>query len=73
MLFFFKSYYLFLTALGCHCCTQTISSCGEPGGGCSLDAVRRLLIVEASLVADHGLRACRLPQLRLPGSRAQAQ
>ena len=26
VLFFFKFYYLFLAVLGCHCCTQTVSS-----------------------------------------------
>ena len=36
-------------------------------------AMCRLLIVVASLVVEHGLQACQLPQLWLAGSRAQAQ
>jgi len=54
------------------------SSCGEQG--LLLVAVRRCLIAVASLVAEHGLEACRLQQLQqgtqelqLLGVRAQAQ
>ena len=45
--------YLFLATLGLRCCTQAFSSCGERG--LLLVAVRGLLIVVASLVAEHGL------------------
>ena len=45
--------YLFLAALGLHCCMQAFSSCGEQG--LLFVVVRRLLIVVASLVAEHGL------------------
>ena len=45
--------YLFLAALGLHCCTRAFSSCGEQGllflGVCGL------LIAVASLVAEHEL------------------
>ena len=53
--FFFLIYlfYLFLAVLGLHCCVQTLSRCGEQG--LLLVAVRILLIVVASLVAEHGL------------------
>ena len=40
--------YLFLAALGLHCCTWTFSSCGRAG--------TTLLIVVASLVTDHDLQ-----------------
>ena len=50
--------YLFLAALGLHCCAQAFSSCDE----------QRLLFV-----AVHGLQARRLQQLWLLSSRAQAQ
>ena len=45
--------YLFLAALGLHCCAQAFSSCGEQG--LLFVMVCRLLIVVASLVAEHGL------------------
>ena len=45
--------YLFLAALGLCCCTQAFSSCGERG--LLFTVVRGLLIVVASLVAEHGL------------------
>ena len=45
--------FIFLAALGLHCCMQAFSSCGERG--LLFVAVRRLLIVMASLVAEHGL------------------
>ena len=38
-------------------------------GGSSLVAVRRLLAAVVSLVAEHGLQACRLQELWFPGSR----
>ena len=45
--------YLFLAALGLHCCTQAFSSPGEQG--LLFVAVHRLLIAVASLVVEHGL------------------
>ena len=45
--------YLFLVALGLHCCVQAFSSCGERGP--LFVAVCGLLIVVSSLVAEHGL------------------
>ena len=52
---FFKIYlfYIFLAALGLRCCTKAFSSCGERA--LLFVAVSRLLIVVASLVAEHGL------------------
>ena len=53
---FLKNYlfiYLFLAALGLRCWAQAFSSCCEPG--LLFIAVHRLLIVVASLVAEHGL------------------
>ena len=53
--------YLFLVTLGLCCCTATLAAmCG-------------LLAAVASLVAEQGLQASGLQQLRLSGSRAQAQ
>ena len=47
-------FYLFiLAALGLRCCVRAFSSCGERG--LLFVAVRRLLIVVASLVAEHRL------------------
>ena len=51
--FFNKFIYLFLAALGLPCCVWAFSSCGERG--LLFVAVRGLLIVVASLVAEHGL------------------
>ena len=45
--------YLFLAELGLCCCTQAFSSCGERG--LLFVVVHGLLIVVASLVAEHGL------------------
>ena len=45
--------YLFLAVLGLCCCAQAFSSCGKRG--LLFVAVRGLLIVVASLVAEHGL------------------
>ena len=52
---YFKIYfiYLLLAALGLHCCVRAFSSCGERG--LLFPAVRGLLTVVASLVAEHGL------------------
>ena len=44
--------FLFLAALGLHCCTWAFSSCGERG--LLFVVVRRLLMAVASLVAEHG-------------------
>ena len=52
--FFFNRFiYLFLAALGLHCCAWAFSSCGERG--LLFIVVRGLLIVVASLVAEHRL------------------
>ena len=45
--------YLFMAALGLRCCTQAFSNCGEQG--LPFVVVHGLLIVVASLVAEHGL------------------
>ena len=45
--------YLFLAALGLHCCAWAFSSCSEPG--LLLVAVHRLLIAVASLVVENRL------------------
>ena len=45
--------YLFLAALGLRCCTRAFSSCGKRG--LLFVVVHGLLIVVASLVAEHGL------------------
>ena len=58
--------YIFLTALGLRCCMWAFSSCGELG--LLFVAVYRLLIVVASLVAEHGLQAHGLQQLWYVGS-----
>ena len=52
-LFFFFLIYLFLAVLGLCCCARAFSSCGEWGP--LFVAVHGLLIVVASLVAEHGL------------------
>ena len=57
--FFFNKFiylfiYLFLAVLGLRCCVQAFSSCGEHGLSLLFLAVHRLLIVVASLVAEHG-------------------
>ena len=59
-LFKFHIYlFLFLSVLGLRCCTQVFSSCSKWGLRCSCEAIVS--------------RACGLQELRLPGSRAQAQ
>ena len=50
---FFFLIYLYLAALGLCCCARSFPSCGERG--LLFVAVRGLLIVVASLVAEHGL------------------
>ena len=45
--------YLFLAALGLHCCAQAFSSCSEQW--LLFVAVRGLLITVASLVVEHRL------------------
>ena len=45
--------YLFLAALGLHCCAGSFSSGGEQG--LLFFAVHGLLTAVASLVAEHGL------------------
>ena len=45
--------YLFLPALGLHCCAWAFSSCGKQG--LLLVVVRGLLIAVVSLVVEHGL------------------
>ena len=56
MKFFFfliNLFYLFLAALGLHCCAQAFSSRGE--WGLLFVVVRGLLIVVASFVAEYRL------------------
>ena len=50
---FLKLIYLFLAALGLHCCMQAFSSCGEQG--LLFVVVGGLLIAVVSLVVEHGL------------------
>ena len=52
-LFLFIVFIFFLAALGLRCCARAFSSCGERG--LFFVAVHRLLIMVASLVAEHGL------------------
>ena len=48
--------YLFLAALGLHCCVQAFSSCD--GAGATLCCGARVsLVAMASLVAEHGFQA----------------
>ena len=51
--FFFQLINLFLAALGLRCCARAFSSCGERG--LLFVVVRRLLVMVAWLVAEHGL------------------
>ena len=64
--YLFILFIYFLSALGLLCCTRTFSSCGKRG--LVFLVVHGLLIVVASLVAEHGLQACRLQQLQHTGS-----
>ena len=66
-----NAFFFFLAALGLHCFARAFSRFRE--WGLLFVVVRGLLIAMASLVAEHGLYARRLRQLRLAGSRAQAQ
>ena len=50
---FYLFIYLFLAALGLHCCARAFSSCNERG--LLFVAVHGLLIAVASLVVEHGL------------------
>ena len=52
-LFFFSNFILVLSVLGLHCCTWAFSSCSKRG--LLFVVVLRLLIVVASLVAEHRL------------------
>ena len=54
LLRFFLIIYFILAELGLHCCASL--SLVADGGGCSLVAMRGLLIAVASLVAEHGLK-----------------
>ena len=51
--FFLNFIYLFLAVLGLRCCAQSFSSCGERG--LLFVAVSGLIVVVASVVAEHGL------------------
>ena len=53
--FFFNLFilFLFLAALGLHCCTRAFSSCNEQG--LLLVVVHKILIAVTSLVAEHWL------------------
>ena len=53
LLLLFLIFIYFLTALGLRCCAQAFSSCSERG--LLFAEVRRLLIVVASLAAEHRL------------------
>ena len=53
--------YLFLVALGLHCCVQAFSSCGKQG---LLFVAMCKLLVGWFLVVEQGLQACRHQQLR---------
>ena len=55
ILFLFLFFNLFLAVLGLRCCTWAFSSCSERG--LLFIAMRGLLIVVASLAAEHGLWA----------------
>ena len=54
LFFLNKLVYLFLAALGLRCCARAFSSCGKRG--LLFVAVRGLLIVVASPVAEHELQ-----------------
>ena len=63
--FFFKLINLFLAVLGLRFCARAFSSCGKRGP--LFIAVRGLLTIAASLVAEHRLQTRRLSSC---GSRA---
>ena len=50
--FLVKLFFFFLAVLGLHCWARSFCNCGEQG--LLFVAVRGLLIVVASLVAEHG-------------------
>ena len=52
-LYFIYLFIYLLAALGLHCCMRALSSCGKRG--LLFVEMRGLLIVVASLVAEHGL------------------
>ena len=58
--------FFFLAVLGLRCCARAFSSCGEHGP--LLIAVRRILSLVASLVAEHRLQACGLGSCGLQAS-----
>ena len=60
------AFFFFLAALGLRCCARAFSSCGEHGP--LLIAVRRILSLVASLVAEHRLQACGLGSCGLQAS-----
>ena len=64
--FIYLFIYLFLAVLGFRCCAWSFSSCGE--WGLLFVVVHGLLIVVASLVAEHELQALGLQQLWHVGS-----
>ena len=53
-LFIYFEFYLFLAALGLHCCAQAFCSCSERG--LLFIVVCGLLIAVASLFAEHGIQ-----------------
>ena len=52
-IFFLTFYFIYLAALGLHCCMESFSSCGE--WGLLFVVVHGLLTAVASLVVEHGL------------------
>ena len=72
MCFFFNFYlFLFLAVLRlCFCMGFSLAAVSR---GYSPAAVHRLVTADPSLVARHGLSGTWAQDLRLPGSRAQAQ
>ena len=66
MIYYVYLFLIFLAALGLRCCVWAFSSCGKEG--LLFVAVHRLLIVVASLVAEHGLQVHGLQQLQHTGS-----
>ena len=61
-----KNFFLFLAALGLHCCVQAFSI--SVSGGCSLVVVHRLLVAVASPVAERGLQGTWTSVVWLSGS-----
>ena len=70
---FFFNFYLFLFLAVLHLCFCMGFSLAAVSRGYSPAAVHRLLTADPSLVARHGLSGTWAQDLRLPGSRAQAQ